>query len=253
MERRQVKTALVTGAASRLGERIAHFLADRNFSIVLHAKNSADKARLLARSLAEKGVETHVIVADFADQASIAHFCGELTARFGAPDVIVNNASVFEYDFPGQADPEKLAISLSVHVLAPFSIIEAAARAKQPEALISVFNILDHKLLSLNPDYYSYTLGKSALMALTEMWRRAERPDIRVFGLLPGLMFPSGPQTDQRFAADSAKIPTGRATPPEHVCAAIGFYLDHPDMPAQLLPIDGGEHLLPRRRDVAYE
>jgi NAD(P)-dependent dehydrogenase (short-subunit alcohol dehydrogenase family) len=248
-----VKTALVTGAASRLGERIAHFLADRDYSIILHAKSSADKARLLARSLAGKGVDTHVVVADFADQTSIAHFCGELTARFGAPDVIVNNASVFEHDFPGRADPETLAASLSVHVLAPFSIIEAAARAKKPDAQVSVFNILDHKLLNLNPDYYSYTLGKSALMALTEMWRRAARRDIRVFGLLPGLMFPSGPQTDERFLSDSAKIPTGRATPPEHVCAAIGFYIDHPDMPAQMLPIDGGEHLVPRRRDVAFE
>ncbi|MGO8738564.1 SDR family NAD(P)-dependent oxidoreductase [Rhodoblastus sp.] len=248
-----MKTALVTGAASRLGERIAHFLAGRNFRIVLHANRSADKARLLARDLAEKGVETHVLTADFADRTAIAHFCGELTARFGAPEVIVNNASVFEHDFPGQADPEKLAVSLSVHALAPFSIIEAAARAKKPEAAISVFNILDHKLLNLNPDYYSYTLGKSALMALTEMWRRAERPDIRVFGLLPGLMFSSGPQTEERFTADSAKIPTGRATPAEDICAAIGFFLDHPDMPAQLLPIDGGEHLLPRRRDVAFE
>jgi NAD(P)-dependent dehydrogenase (short-subunit alcohol dehydrogenase family) len=253
MERRPVKRALVTGAASRLGEKIAHFLAGRDFSIILHANRSADKARLLARRLAEKGVEAHVLVADFADQTSIAHFCGELTARFGAPDVIVNNASVFEHDFPGRADPAKLAASLSVHVLAPFSIIEAAAKAKKPDARLSVFNILDHKLLNLNPDYYSYTLGKSALMALTEMWRRMERRDIRVFGLLPGLMFPSGPQTDERFLADSAKIPTGRATSPEHVCAAIGFYLDHPDMPAQLLPIDGGEHLLPRRRDVAFE
>ncbi len=248
-----MRTALVTGAASRLGERIAHFLAGRNYRIVLHANRSADKARLLARSLAERGVEIHVIAADFTDQAAIARFCGELTGRFGAPDVIVNNASVFEHDFPGRADPEKLAASLSVHVLAPFSIIEAAARAKKPEDALSVFNILDHKLLNLNPDYYSYTLGKSALMALTEIWRRAARPDIRVFGLLPGLMFPSGPQTEERFLADSAKIPTGRPTPPEHVCAAIGFFLDHPDMPAQMLPIDGGEHLVPRRRDVAFE
>jgi NAD(P)-dependent dehydrogenase (short-subunit alcohol dehydrogenase family) len=253
MERRHVRTALVTGAASRLGERIALFLAGRGYRIVLHANRSADKARLLARRLAEGGVETQVVAADFADQTAIARFCGELTARFGAPEVIVNNASVFEHDFPGRADPEKLAVSLSVHVLAPFSIIEAAARAKKPEATVDVFNILDHKLLNLNPDYYSYTLGKSALMALTAMWRQADRPDIRVFGLLPGLMFPSGPQTEARFHADSTKIPTGRATPADQICAAIGFYLDHPDMPGQMLPIDGGEHLVPRRRDVAYE
>lgn len=247
------RTALVTGATSRLGAPLARYFASRNYRIILHANRSLDKARLLAHSLAQEGAETQVVAADFTDQTSIARFCAELTARFGAPDVIVNNASVFEHDFPGQADPEKLAASLSVHVVAPFSIIEAAANAKKPEAVVTVFNILDHKLLNLNPDYYSYTLGKSALMALTSMWRQAERPDIRVFGLLPGLMFPSGPQTEARFAADAAKIPTGRATPAEHVCAAIGFYLDHPGMPGQMLPIDGGEHLVPRGRDVAFE
>ncbi len=248
-----MKSALVTGAASRLGERIARYLASRNYRLILHANRSLDKASLLARSLEQDGVQTQLVAADFAGHAAIARFCGELTARFGAPDVIVNNASVFEHDFPGQADPGKLAASLSVHVTAPFSIIEAAARAKKPDAVLTVFNILDHKLLNLNPDYYSYTLGKSALMALTSMWVQANRPDIRVFGLLPGLMFPSGPQTDERFLADSAKIPTGRATPADHLNAAIGFYLDHPSMPGQMLPIDGGEHLLPRARDVAFE
>ena len=143
----------------------------------------------------------------------IARFCGELTARFGAPDVIVNNASVFEHDFPGQADPEKLAASLSVHVAGALFDHRGGGQGEKAGRRVSVFNILDHKLLNLNPDYYSYTLGKSALMALTEIWRRAERPDIRVFGLLPGLMFPSGPQTEERFPGGFRKIPTGRATP----------------------------------------
>lgn len=248
-----MRTALVTGAASRLGERIARFYARENYRVLLHANRSLDRAHLLARQLREMGAETHVVSADFAARESIARFCGELTGRFGAPDVIVNNASAFEHDFPGRGDPEKLALSLSVHVLAPFMIIEAAAKAKEPEAVVTIFNILDHKLLSLNPDYYSYTLGKSALMALTAMWRRAERPDMRLFGLLPGLMFPSGPQTEARFVADAAKIPTGRATPADDICAAMAFFLAHPDLPGQMLPIDGGEHLVARRRDVAFE
>ena len=125
--------------------------------------------------------------------------------------------------------------------------------AMAPEARLDVFNILDQKLLNLNPDYYSYTLGKAALMTLTEIWRRSGHANIRVFGLAPGLMFPSGPQTQERFLADSAKIPTGRATPPEHICAAIGFFLAHPEQPGQIWPLDGGEHLAPRRRDIAFE
>jgi NAD(P)-dependent dehydrogenase (short-subunit alcohol dehydrogenase family) len=248
-----VKTALITGAASRLGAPLARFFAREDYRVLLHVKSSRDKALVLAQDLAVAGAKAEVLVGDFSEQASIAAFCAELTARIGAPDVIVNNASVFEHDFPGSASADNLAASLCVHAMAPFMILEAAAAAKDPDAAVTVFNILDQKLLSLNADYYSYTLGKSALMALTAVWQGAGRRDMRVFGLLPGLMFPSGPQTQERFDADQKKIPTGRATPAEDICAVMGFYLAHPDLPGQMLPIDGGEHLVARRRDIAFE
>jgi NAD(P)-dependent dehydrogenase (short-subunit alcohol dehydrogenase family) len=248
-----VKTALITGAASRLGVPMAHFFARKNYRLLLHVNRSRDKALELARDLAETGATAEVLVGDFGGQESIAAFCAELTTRFGAPDVIVNNASVFEHDFPGRASADNLAESLAVHAMAPFMILEAVAAVKDPRACVTAFNILDQKLLSLNADYYSYTLGKSALMALTAVWQGAGRADMRVFGLLPGLMFPSGPQTQQRFDADQRKIPTGRATPAEDICALMGFFLAHPDLPGQMLPIDGGEHLVVRRRDIAFE
>ncbi len=244
-----MKTALVTGATSRLGAPLARFLARENFRVLLHVNASREAARDLAQDLAK----AEIIEGDFTDRAAISDFCARMTALCGAPDVIVNNASVFEHDFPGSGDADKLAASLSVHVLAPFMILEAAAEAKDPGKSLTVFNILDQKLLNPNPDYYSYTLGKSALMAMTALWQKAERPDIRVFGLLPGLMFPSGPQTEERFHADQRKIPTGRATPAGDICATMGFFLAHPDQPGQMLPIDGGEHLVARRRDVAFE
>jgi NAD(P)-dependent dehydrogenase (short-subunit alcohol dehydrogenase family) len=247
-----MKTALITGAASRLGVFLARFFAAENYRLILHVHSARDAARDLAQSLARDGAEAEVLAADFTDAAETARFCAEVTARGGA-DAIVNNASLFRHDFPGRGDAAMLAGSLSVHVTAPFMIVEAAAAAKAPEALLSVFNILDQKLLNPNPDYYSYTLGKSGLLCLTELWQRSERRDVRMFGLLPGLMFPSGDQTQERFALDERKIPTGRATPAAQICALIGFYLAHPDLAGQTLPIDGGEHLVRRARDIAFE
>ncbi len=248
-----MRTALITGATSRLGAHVSRFFAQQDDRVLLHVNASQEAAKILAQSLAQQGAQVEILTADFADKAAIGRFCAELTGRFGAPDVIVNNASVFQHDFPGRADAEKLAASLAVHVMAPFMIVEAAAEAKRPDQPLTVFNILDQKLLNPNPDYYSYTLGKSALMALTDLWQRAERPDLRVFGLLPGLMFPSGPQSSERFAEDARKIPTGHATAAADICALMQFFLAHPDLPGQMLPIDGGEHLVFRRRDVAFE
>ncbi len=248
-----MKTALITGATSRLGAPLARFFAQENYRLLLHVHRSRKAADDLAQELAETGAKAEIIVGDFSERATINAFCAELTARYGAPDVIVNNASVFEHDFPGRADADKLAASLAVHALAPFMILEAAAATKSPQAMVTVFNILDQKLLRLNADYYSYTVGKSALMAITALWQGADRADMRVFGLMPGLMFPSGAQSEQRFIADAGRVPTGRATPAEDICALMAFFLAHPDLPGQLLPIDGGEHLVGRRRDIAFE
>jgi NAD(P)-dependent dehydrogenase (short-subunit alcohol dehydrogenase family) len=248
-----VKCALVTGATSRLGAPLARSFARENYRVILHANRSRDAAQELAASLTREGAAAEVLIADFAEREATAQFCETLIERFGAPDVVVNNASNFAHDFPGRGDPAVLAASFAVHAEAPFRIVEAAARAKQANAVLTVFNILDQKLINPNPDYFSYTLGKTALLAMTELWQRAGRPDVRMFGLLPGLMFPSGPQTEQRFALDACKIPTGRPTPADDICAAIHFYLGCPDMPGQMLPIDGGEHLTPRSRDIAFE
>jgi NAD(P)-dependent dehydrogenase (short-subunit alcohol dehydrogenase family) len=248
-----MKTALITGATSRLGMPLARFFARENYRVLLHVHNAREAAQDLAESLAQQGAQAEIVAADFADPAQIARFCSELTARKNAPDVIVNNASVFHHDFPGQADPAILSASLSVHVTAPFMIIEAAAALKKPDAALTVFNILDQKLLNPDPDYYSYTLGKSALMALTQLWQKTDRTDVRVFGILPGLMFPSGSQSQTRFLDDERKVPTGHATPAADICALMGFYLALPDLPGQMLPIDGGEHLVARRRDIAFE
>jgi NAD(P)-dependent dehydrogenase (short-subunit alcohol dehydrogenase family) len=248
-----LKTALITGATSRLGVPVARFFARENYRVLLHVHSAREAAQELAQSLAQQGAQTEILAADFADPAQISRFCEDMTARKLAPDVIVNNASLFQHDFPGQADPAILAASLSVHVTAPFMILEAAAALANSRAALTVFNILDQKLLNPNPDYYSYTLGKSALMALTELWQKADRGNVRVFGILPGLMFPSGSQSQQRFLDDERKVPTGHATAAADICALMGFYLAHPNLPGQMLPIDGGEHLVARRRDIAFE
>ena len=245
---------LVTGAARRIGLALAKGFAEIGRPVILHASpRSLREATAAAGALRARGARAETVAADLSDALEARGLIERAESVFGPLTLLVNNASVFRHDFPGAAEPDALAESLAVHALAPFMLIEAAARAKPAQARLDVFNILDQKLLNLNADYYSYTLGKAALMAMTQMWGLAGRADVRVFGLAPGLMFPSGPQNEARFQADSAKIPTGRATPAEQICAAIGFFLANTGVPGQILPVDGGEHLAPRLRDMAFE
>lgn len=247
------KAVLITGASSRLAAPLARFFAARDYALLLHLRRPRKSVDALVAELHAEGATVEIRIADFSERSGIEEFCARMTTPFGVPEVIVNNASTFRHDFPGAGEADILAESLLVHTFAPFLLIETAARAKQADQRLTVFNILDQKLLNLNPDYFSYTLGKAGLKTLTELWNRTDRADIRVFGLLPGLMFPSGPQSEARFQEDARKIPTGRPLPPEDICALMDFLLAHPDMPGALFPLDGGEHLLTRRRDVAFE
>ncbi len=248
-----MKAALITGASSRLAAPLARFYAQKDYALLLHLRRPRKTVDALVADLREKGARIEILIADFCERPAIEAFCAEMAGPFGVPDVIVNNASTFRHDFPGAGEADFLAESLLVHTFAPFLIVETASRAKAPEQKLTIFNILDQKLLNPNPDYYSYTLGKAGLLSLTEIWIKAARPELRMFGLLPGLMFPSGPQSEARFVEDAQKIPTGKALPPEDICALMDFVLDHPDLPGMILPLDGGEHLLGRRRDVAFE
>jgi NAD(P)-dependent dehydrogenase (short-subunit alcohol dehydrogenase family) len=67
------KTALVTGAAKRLGRETALTLADRGINIIIHFNHSDDEARQLAAELQQRGVKVWTIQADFEQ----AFTCGD--------------------------------------------------------------------------------------------------------------------------------------------------------------------------------
>ncbi len=67
MEKTVNKTAIVTGAARRLGRAIAEDLARNGFKVAIHANNSLEEAEALAASLRTEGHEAVAIGADLRD------------------------------------------------------------------------------------------------------------------------------------------------------------------------------------------
>jgi NAD(P)-dependent dehydrogenase (short-subunit alcohol dehydrogenase family) len=245
--------ALVTGAASRLGRVLAKHLAKSGYMVVVHVNRSRDAGRKLAEEIADGGHQAVMMSCDFARTSGVAGFFEKVVRRHGLPQLIVNNASVFQYDYPGKGSIELLEASLAVHVKAPFILTELAYRKSRRGSAVTVVNILDQKLKNLNPDYFSYTVGKFGLLAMTEMWQLTPASRIRVFGILPGLLFPSGKQTQRDFERVRNNTILGRNPSPEEVAQAILLLARTKSIPGQNLVIDGGESLVRRVRDIAYE
>jgi NAD(P)-dependent dehydrogenase (short-subunit alcohol dehydrogenase family) len=248
-----MQVALVTGATSRLGQVLAKQLAKHGYMIIVHVHRSRDAGRKLVDEIVDSGGHAAMVSCNFARPASVVRFFEKVVRLHGLPRLIVNNASVFQYDYPGKGSIKLLESSLAVHVEAPFILTELAYRKSRRGSAVTVINILDQKVKNLNPDYFSYTVGKLGLLALTDIWQMIPSSRIRVFGILPGLLFPSGKQTRRDFDRVKGNTILGRNPKPEEVADAILLLARNKSMPGQNLVIDGGESLVRRMRDIAYE
>jgi NAD(P)-dependent dehydrogenase (short-subunit alcohol dehydrogenase family) len=245
--------ALVTGAGGRLGEVIARHLARNGYEVIVHVNKSRERGKKLVRQIVGEGHSAALDFCDFTRPQRVPGFFKTIAARHGVPQLIVNNASSFEYDFPGKASSAILERSLAVHVTAPFLLTELAYKAARKTHPVTIVNILDQKLLNLNPDYFSYTIGKSGLFAITKLWQTNPSNKLRVFGILPGILFPSGKQTKRDFERVRNDTILGQNPTPQEIADVILLVARTRSMPGQNLVVDGGESLVPRARDIAYE
>ena len=107
--------------------------------------------------------------------------------------LLVNNASLFEYDSADDFTVEGWESHLATNLRAPALLSKAfAARAQGGGVIV---NLLDSKLAQPNPDFFSYTVSKFGLAGLTELCARAwaER-GIRVCAIAPSVTLVSGAQ-----------------------------------------------------------
>lgn len=247
------KVAVITGASHRLGAEFARHFAQLDFHVVVHVNASVTEGQGVVGDIEARGGKALLVAADLTTDQGIEDLVRSSLDLSGHVDLLINNASYFAYDFPGAASQEILDISMKLHVLAPFRLIEHFSKRAGPDRRLDVFNILDQKLERYNPDYYSYTIGKAGLYGLTKLWQASGRRDVRVFGILPGNMYPSGRQTMEEFRTAAKANLLERAPDPKDFCEAITFFVDHPAIEGQNLPVDAGERLAGRDRDPAYD
>lgn len=247
------QVALVTGAARRIGAVLARTLAQAGYAVALHYRHSADEARALAAALTADGHAVELFQADLSTPAESQALVAAVRARFGRLDLLVNNASLFEYDTVETLSAERWDRHIATNLTAPVFLIHAFATALGEAETGLVVNLLDQKVLRPNPDYFSYTAGKLGLAALTPVLAQALAPKVRVCGLSPGVTLPSGKQTQDDYARATRATPSGVSSTLADLARALLFIVETPAFSGQTLTVDGGESLLGRPRDVAYD
>ncbi|MDE2175101.1 MAG: SDR family oxidoreductase [Betaproteobacteria bacterium] len=244
---------LVTGAAHRLGREIALHLAAQGWDVAVHyhrSKSAADAVCAEARAL---GAQAAAVGVDLFDPAAARDLLPQAVAALGRVDAVVNNAALFEFDDAQHFSVEAAQRHYQVNTIAPVLLAQALhAQLSARGAQGCVVNLLDQKLANPDPDYLSYTLSKAALQAATVALAQALAPVLRVVGVAPGLMLPSGPMTDDEFTRVHSRTPLQRGSTPQDVAQAVHFALQARAMTGATLLVDGGQHLAGTGRDVLF-
>ena len=255
-----VKRALVTGAGKRLGREMALDLARRGYDVAVHYAGSEEAAREVAEEIRAMDRTADVVQADLLDERAAEALVPQAAEALGGPlSVLVNNASIFDYDNIETTTRESWDRHMMSNLRAPFVLTQALA-AQVPEPLRDdmgeplaqglVVNMIDQRVRKLTPEFMSYTLAKSALWTLTQTAAMALAPRVRVNAIGPGPTLKGARQSDEHFGNQRAATILERGSNPGDITAALGFLLESPGFTGQLLCIDGGQHLAWRTPDV---
>jgi NAD(P)-dependent dehydrogenase (short-subunit alcohol dehydrogenase family) len=242
------KTALVTGAARRLGRASALTLAQAGADVAITFCDSAREARETVVDLSGFGVRAFALRCDVTDEASVRAMMKEAGRELGRIDILVNNAANYEtVEFEELSVRQWDAIFAS-NTRGPFLVSREALkwmRRKRGKgsAPIEAKIINMGSLGGLRPwaTHAHYCSSKAALHMLTKVMAKALAPEIAVNAVAPG-MIDLREKSAAAFMRKMAKeTPMQRNGTGEEIARAVLFFATAPQfITGQVLAVDGG-------------
>ncbi len=248
--------ALVTGGAQRVGRAICLALADAGWDVAVHYRSAAEDAHSTLADLCARGRRAAALAADLTDEAAVAALPSQASGAIGPLTLVVNNASLFHDDRLGALGRELWHAHMATNLRAPIVLAEAftaALPASVPDGNACVVNILDQRVLKLNPQFFSYALSKSALWTATRMMAQALAPRVRVNAVGPGPTLASIHQDAALFEAEAAATPLKRRSTPQEIAAAVLYLAQARAVTGQMIAVDSGQHLAWRTHDIVSD
>lgn len=238
------KTALITGAAQRIGAAIARHLHANNMNIVIHYRQSESEAEILVKELNQ--IRNNSALSVEADLCDAGNYQNTIERAFDFKnnlDVLINNASSFIPTPLDTVDNEQWNELISVNMQAPFFLSKYAVPFLQP-ARGCIINITDIYGDSPLKGRSVYSAAKAGLIMLTKSLAQELAPEIRVNGISPGaILWPKDKSSTEQENILS-QIPLNRTGEPSDIANAVHFLIEKADyMTGQILNIDGGRTL----------
>jgi NAD(P)-dependent dehydrogenase (short-subunit alcohol dehydrogenase family) len=224
------------------------------WSVVVHYRRSEAGALATVRDIERAGGRAVALQADLANEAETMGLVAASQQALGGPiTLLVNSASSFVDDTAVGHTRADWDLHMEANLRAPVLLAQQFAVALPADMAGLVVNLLDTRVLKINPKFFTYTLAKCALWVATRTLAQSLAPNIRVNGIGPGPTLVNVYQTPEEFDAEKATTLTGRGSSPEEICRALAYLIAAESVTGQMLASDGGQHLMWQTPDLMFQ
>jgi len=256
--KRDIKVAIITGSARRIGASIAETLHQQGFHTVIHYNHSKDEAEnLVSRLLQNRADSAVALQADLKSVSDLNTLAESAIAQWGQVDLLVNNASCF-YPTPITNKPaiekpkpefkiDDWNAIIDTNLRAPYilSLLLADELRRVGGSIINLVDIYSERPLN---NHSIYNISKAGIAMMTQTLAKELAPDIRVNGVSPGaILWPEGEIENAEQEAAQERIisqtPLARCGSPNDICEAVSYLASSEFVTGQIIKVDGGRSL----------
>ncbi len=236
------KKALITGGAQRIGASIAEYLANNGIDVAIQYNKSEKEMNIIKKRIIRLGVKFNAFQCDFSKDCDFEFFFEKVKKNHGNIDILINNASTFEFDTIKKTSQKIFDKNINVNLKAPFFLSKSFVGQLFNKSGLIV-NIIDQRVKNITPYFTSYTLSKSALYTMTKSLAVFLAPKIRVNGISPGPTLKSVNQTAKQFKDQISRTPMKRKVELNEINNAIDYLISNQSVTGEILTLDSGQSL----------
>lgn len=239
------RIALITGSSRGIGKATALHFGDLGYRVAVHYASSSAAADDVVAELQGRGVEAASFQADVADPPACQALIKAVVERFGALDVLVNNAGITRDGLVLRMKDEDWQSVIDTNLSAAFYLARTALRSLLRSSAARIVNVSSVVAVRGNPGQANYIAAKAGLIGLTKaLAREYGGKGITVNAVAPGFIASDMTESlDESLRQDYLReIPAGRFGTATDVAAAIAFLASEGAgyVNGQTLVVDGG-------------
>ena len=239
------KTVFVTGGSRGIGKEVALKFAENGYNVVINYVSSKTDVEALKSEFEGKGVKALIMQADVTDKTAIEELVKKAIEKFGAIDVLVNNAGITRDNLLMRMSEEEFDKVIEINLKGTYIVTKAVTKYMMKKRKGSIINLSSVVGVAGNAGQCNYAASKAGIIGFTKsIAKELASRNIRANAVAPGFI-----ETDMTAVlSDEVKenihnqIPLKRMGTAKEVANLIYFLGSDESayITGQVINIDGG-------------